>query len=143
MKKKDESILENCLFFTSNVFARTIAKIATEVFTPTGLSPTYGYLILVVNQYPGISQKELCSKLSIAPSTSTRFVNKLIKQEVLRSENKWKETHIYLTEKGNRLYEEVCHCIDELDQRYNSILGESKNEHLTTLMGELNKNLKH
>ena len=98
--KIDESILSMCLYFTSNRFARYMTKIAEEAFAKINLSPTYVYLLVVVNQYPGITQKELCEKLSIAPSTSTRFIDKLEKQNLVYRHFDWKETHIHLTEKG-------------------------------------------
>lgn len=34
-------------------------KIAEEAFKQTALSPTYGFIILAVNEQPGITQKEL------------------------------------------------------------------------------------
>lgn len=97
--KIDDSILSLCLFFTSNRFSRYMTKIADDVFAKTNLSPSYIYLLIVVYQYPGITQKELCDKLSIAPSTSTRFINKLEKLNLVYRRLDWKETHIHLSEK--------------------------------------------
>lgn len=76
-----------------------MTKIADDVFSKTNLSPSYIYLLIVVYQYPGITQKELCDKLSIAPSTSTRFINKLEKLNLVYRRLDWKETHIHLSEK--------------------------------------------
>ncbi|MNC26077.1 MarR family protein [compost metagenome] len=73
----DESFLQNCLFFTSNRLGRAMTKIAEEEFAPTGLTPMYGYVIRLANGSPGISQKEIAEKLSITPSTLTRFIDKL------------------------------------------------------------------
>jgi DNA-binding MarR family transcriptional regulator len=140
--KLDDSILSTCLFFTSNRFARAMTKIAEEIFSKTGISPAYSYLLVVVHQYPGITQKELCEKLSIAPSTSTRFIDKLVKLDLVHRVSEWKETHIYLTEKGMELYGEICECFSDFYDRYTSVLGETESEQLTKLIHESSEILK-
>lgn len=140
--KIDESILSMCLYFTSNRFARYMTKIAEEAFAKINLSPTYVYLLVIVNQYPGITQKELCEKLSIAPSTSTRFIDKLEKLDLVYRRLEWKETHIHLTEKGMQLTEEIDECFDEFRKLYTSILGEEKSDALAKALYDANEVLK-
>lgn len=137
--KIDESILSMCLYFTSNRFARYMTKIAEGVFEKINLSPTYVYLLVVVNQYPGITQKELCEKLSIAPSTSTRFIDKLEKLNLVYRRLEWKETHIHLTEKGIQLSKEIDECFDEFHKQYTSILGEERSHDLAKALYESNE----
>lgn len=129
--KVDESILSMCLYFTSNRFARYMTKMADEAFAKINLSPTYVYLLVIVNEYPGITQKNMCEKLSIAPSTGTRFIDKLEKLNFVYRDSEWKETHIHLTEKGMQLLEEVDECFDSFRKQYTSILGEETSENLT------------
>lgn len=43
-----------------------------------GIGVPYVYMLVVVNQYDGITQSELAEKLDIAPSTCTRFVERLV-----------------------------------------------------------------
>ncbi|WP_428911836.1 MarR family winged helix-turn-helix transcriptional regulator [Niallia sp. Krafla_26] len=140
--KINESILSMCLYFTSNRFARYMTKMAEEVFEKLQLSPTYVYLLVIVNQYPGITQKELCEKLSIAPSTSTRFIDKLEKLELVYRRLEWKETNIHLTEKGIVLCEEIDECFDEFYKQYTSILGEENNHVLAKALYESSEILK-
>jgi DNA-binding MarR family transcriptional regulator len=140
--KIDDSILSLCLFFTSNRFSRYMTKIAEDVFSETNLSPSYIYLLIVVYQYPGITQKELCDKLSIAPSTSTRFINKLEKLNLVYRRSEWKETHIHLSEKGVELCEKMDECFDELHKRYTSILGEEKSHELAKILYESSEIIK-
>ncbi|MEE8416834.1 MAG: MarR family transcriptional regulator [Desulfobacterales bacterium] len=70
-----KSILHNCLYFTSNSLSRVITRMAEEEFRRTGLSPSHAFLMMLVNDNPGIGQKELCEQLHLAPSTVTRFID--------------------------------------------------------------------
>ena len=72
----DDSILSSCLFYVKSV-CTFHDQDGGGCFCKAGLSPTYSYVLVVIHQYPGITQKELSDKLSIAPSTSTRFIDKL------------------------------------------------------------------
>lgn len=140
---RDESILSMCLYFTSNRFARYMTKIAEEAFAETNLSPNYIYLILIVYQNPGITQKEICEKMSIAPSTSTRFIDKLEKLNLVYRQSEGKETHIRLSNKGVEFCKKVDQCFDELDRRYTSILGKEKSHKLAAYLYESCETMKN
>ena len=51
---------------------------AEEEFKHTGVSPTYAFLLMAVQEQPGITQKELGEALHVTPSTITRFIEKLV-----------------------------------------------------------------
>lgn len=74
----DESILTKCLFFTSNRLSNPLRKKAEDAFKDLGIGVPYVYMLVVVHQYDGITQSELAEKLDIAPSTCTRFVERLV-----------------------------------------------------------------
>ena len=69
---KSKSILHECLYFSANSLARVITRMADEEFHPTGLSPSHAFLMMLVNDNPGIGQKDLCEQLHLAPSTVNR-----------------------------------------------------------------------
>jgi len=121
--KMDETALTKCLFFTSNRLSNVMRRMANDIYKSTGLSTPSIYLLIVVNQYPGITMTELSDKLDIAPSTCTRFVNILDKQGILSKEIEWKTVHIYLTDKGRKKTEKIDAVMIELAQRCNDILG--------------------
>ncbi|GFZ88605.1 hypothetical protein GCM10008018_38320 [Paenibacillus marchantiophytorum] len=120
----DEDFLHTCLFFTTNRLSRLITKMAEEEFAPTGLTPMYGYLIRLVNNTPGISQKELAEKLSIAASTLTRFIDKLEGKQLVERKVQGKTVLVYPTPKGTELETEIRKASKRLHQRYCEILGE-------------------
>ncbi|WP_410512809.1 MarR family transcriptional regulator [Paenibacillus sp. BR2-3] len=118
-----QEFLHSCLFFNANRLSRVITKMAEEEFAPTGLTPMYGYLIRLVNGAPGISQKELSEKLYIAPSTVTRFVDKLEGKKLVERKVQGKTVLIYPTDKGKQLEETIVRASRNLLLRYEAILG--------------------
>ncbi|BBI31360.1 MarR family winged helix-turn-helix transcriptional regulator [Cohnella abietis] len=119
----DDGFLRNCLFFTANRLSRSITRIAEEEFASTGLSPMYGYLILLINGSPGISQKELSEKLSITPSTLTRFMDKLEGKGLAERKVNGKTVQAYPTVKGKELEGTIRQASKRLKESYSEILG--------------------
>ncbi|MDF2939131.1 MAG: transcriptional regulator [Paenibacillaceae bacterium] len=130
----DESFLQNCLFFTSNRLGRAMTKIAEEEFAPTGLTPMYGYVIRLANGSPGISQKEIAEKLSITPSTLTRFIDKLEAKRLVERKVSGKTVQIYPTPAGLALEETIRQASANLKKRYEAVLGK---EAAAELNGEI------
>ncbi|UOY91037.1 MarR family winged helix-turn-helix transcriptional regulator [Ectobacillus sp. JY-23] len=120
-----------CLYFTANHLARLMNKMAEEEFTQLGLSPTYAFLLMAVHDKPGITQTELSNTLHIAPSTTTRFVEKLEVKKLVERKNEGKLTLVYLTEKGADIQADIKVCWKNLYNRYADILGEETAKQLT------------
>ena len=129
--KADETVLSKCMFFVANRLSNILRREAEEAFKGLGIGVPYVYLLILVNQYDGITQTELGGKLDIAPSTCTRFVDKLVRDGLLRKEYEWKTAHVFMTDKGR----EKCAGIDEsllkLRRKYCEILGEETAVNLT------------
>ncbi|RUS47457.1 MarR family winged helix-turn-helix transcriptional regulator [Cohnella sp. AR92] len=143
MKEADDHFLHECLFFTANRLGRAITKMAEDAFAPTGLSPMYGYLIRLVVGTPGITQKELAEKLSVAPSTLTRFVDKLEIRKLVERKVQGKTVLVYPTAKGEGMVETIKQASRDLHSRYDGILGKAfateLSKQLVFTSGELEK----
>lgn len=139
----NESILSKCMFFTSNRLSNILRRKAEESFHPLGIGVPYVYLLIVVNQHDGISQADLCEKLDIAPSTCTRFVDRLVKQGILRREHEWKTAHVFLTEQGRETCDGIDGCIENLLASVRCVLGEEKMNHLSKEMWDACEELSH
>ncbi|MDQ0199230.1 MarR family winged helix-turn-helix transcriptional regulator [Neobacillus ginsengisoli] len=120
---EEEQVLIHCLYFTASRFARNITKLAEKTFDFGDLAPSYLYMIMIVKFHPEITQKELCHKLSIAPSTSTRFIDKLEKLKLVTRKLSGKQTYISLTEEGEKIYHQFRGSLKELFTGYSQILG--------------------
>ncbi|MDN4524893.1 MarR family winged helix-turn-helix transcriptional regulator [Fictibacillus fluitans] len=120
---EEEQVLIHCLYFTASRFARNITKLAENTLDGGDLAPSYLYMIMIVKFNPDITQKELCTKLSIAPSTSTRFIDKLEKQKLVNRKADGKQTFISLTEEGEKVYDRFRASLKEMFARYSDVLG--------------------
>ncbi|WP_139492194.1 MarR family winged helix-turn-helix transcriptional regulator [Brevibacillus dissolubilis] len=130
-----------CLFFTANRLSRIITKIGEEEFQKIGLSPTYAYLMMTVKDQPGITQKDLSEILHIAPSTSTRLIDKLVVKNLIERKTEGKLSMLYLTDKGLGVMDEINHCWKSLYARYSAILGEQEARALTEMIHHASETL--
>ena len=131
----------NCLYFTANALSRLIGKMADDAFAPTGLSPAHAFLMMLVNDRPGISQKELAEALSLAPSTVTRFVDALERRGFLTREMEGKLSRVSPTEAGLGLKETIAAGWSRLHALYSEELGAEAAEELTRAIDDANQQL--
>lgn len=134
-------ILNNCLYFSANSLSRIMTRLADEAFKPTGLSPSHAFLMMIVNENPGIGPNELSKKLQIAPSTVTRFVDVLEKKGMIYRESEGKVSKIFNTEKGKNLQETIKSCWGKLYDSYTGQLGERLSGVLNDLINEASRKL--
>ncbi|PGM50891.1 MarR family transcriptional regulator [Bacillus sp. AFS053548] len=127
-----EQYFSNCLYFTANHLARLMNKMAEEEFASLGISPTYAFLLMAVFEKQNITQTELSNILHIAPSTTTRFVEKLEVKKLVERTNQGKLTLVNLTDKGIEIQKDIKVCWKNLYKRYAEILGDVAAKQLTS-----------
>jgi DNA-binding MarR family transcriptional regulator len=133
--------MHECLYFTANALARNMGKMADKAFKGTGLSPSHAFMLMLVNEQPGITQKELSEHLSLAPSTLTRFADNLAYRDLLQREHKGKTVRLYPTSAGMALSEPIAQAWKSLYLDYSAILGEKPGIDLTREIDQANKRL--
>ena len=131
-----ENSFDKCLYFTVSKLSRAITKMAEEEFAETGLSPTYGFLLMTVIERPGISQNLICEVLHIAPSTLTRFIDKLEGKGLVVRKSEGKNSFIYSTEKGIEFQESIEKARANLYNRYSEILGYEEADKLAKIVND-------
>lgn len=140
-EKKSDTILHNCLYFTANSLARVITRMAEEAFRRTGLSPAHAFLMMLVNDRPGIFQKELAENLQLAPSTVTRFIDSLVHKGLLRRETEGKASKVYSTGDGQALQATIEAAWKELHGAYAKVLGLREGDALTAMIDAASEKL--
>jgi DNA-binding MarR family transcriptional regulator len=131
---ESKNILHDCLYFTANALARVITRMGEEAFRRTGLSPSHAFLVMLVNEKPGIGQKELAENLQLAPSTVTRFVDSLVHKGYLTRLTEGKSSKVFPTDEGKRLKTPIEKAWHELHMQYAKILGRREGDALTAMI---------
>ena len=100
-KCRKESKFDDCLYFTISRLFRIANKYAEDAFSDLEICPTHGYLMILLDeQREGLSVREIADKLAIAPSTVTRFVDKLTEKGLVEREKEGKKSYTKITKKG-------------------------------------------
>jgi DNA-binding MarR family transcriptional regulator len=89
------------IYVSANTIARQLSKMADDHFKPFGFTSSYAFLMMAVKRNSGLNQKEAGTLFHLAPSTVTRFVNKLVKMELMERNQDGKEVRLALTSKGH------------------------------------------
>lgn len=132
MREKDTKYC-NCLYYSSNVLARVLTKMADDAFKSVGLAPSYAFLLMTVNNRPGIQPSELSKELQLSPSTVTRLVEKMEHQGYLKRVSEGRATRVEPTDKSRELDSEIRNAWQSLSERYAEVLGERYSEVLTEM----------
>lgn len=136
-----EIYLNECLYFTASRLDRIITKMAEDEFSKTGLSPTAAYLLMVVYEDEGLSQKKIGETLYLKPSTVTRIVDSLVRKELINKEINGRTTLIFSTDKGKELNTLIHECWFSLRNRYSTIIGKENADEITTKINQINNQL--
>lgn len=129
---KEKSKYCNCLYFTSNALARLMTKIADEEFRITGLTTSYAFVLMTVNDKPGIQPTEISQHMMLTPSTVTRLIDKLESKRYLKREHEGKQSKVFPTEKSLVLDKKLRESWHNLFVKYSEMLGENVSIDLTS-----------
>ena len=105
---KTEKEISECLYFTISKMFRMINRIAEEAFEKIDICPTHAFLMMLLKEEKnGLSVNQISSSLAIAPSTVTRFVDKLVSKGYVVREKMGKNSFTKITEKGLNENDEI------------------------------------
>jgi MarR family transcriptional regulator, organic hydroperoxide resistance regulator len=125
------------MYFVSNALARKIEKLAIESWKKVGLSPSHGYLLMMVIEEPGIQPTILSKELHLTPSTITRLIEKLEQKKFVVRITEGKLTNIYPTPKGKEMLPTLKNCLHQFYENYSEILGKEESERLVKNMSRI------
>lgn len=84
-------------------FSREIDRHFNSYFEEFELATSYVDLLLILQSKKDISQNDLALEMNLAPSTITRFVNKLVKKNLVKKKKVGRTAVIELSQKGKTL----------------------------------------
>lgn len=88
---------------TANLFSREITQHFDSYFEEFNLSTSYVELLLILLEREEVSQNDLAEEMQLAPSTITRFVNKLVKKGLVEKKKVGRTAVITLSPEGEVL----------------------------------------
>ena len=132
--KTSESTYHRCLYFVSNALARKTEKLAVAAWKPAGLSPSHGYLLMLVLDNPGMQPGALSEELHLTPSTITRLIEKLEEKKLVVRTTEGKIANVYPTPKAKEMYPLLKECVKTFFQTYSSILGVDESTRMVSSM---------
>ncbi|MGV6846572.1 MAG: MarR family winged helix-turn-helix transcriptional regulator [Lutibacter sp.] len=104
---------------------------ADEEFALVGLTSSYAFLLMTVNEKQGIHPKEISFQMQLTPSTVTRLIEKLEYRGLVFRKHLGRITEVYSTEKGQNLQDNLKKAWLNLFERYTNVLGKEYTQNLT------------
>ncbi|RYG31892.1 MAG: MarR family transcriptional regulator [Chitinophagaceae bacterium] len=132
-----DSRFSQCLYFSSNAFARKIEKLALESWKPVGLSPSHGYLLMHVIEDPGIQPGVLAQHLQLQPSTVTRLIEKLEDKKLLVRTTEGKTTNVHPTSRAKEMHGKMQACIARFSTAHTALLGKEEGKKMVQQLNKL------
>lgn len=136
-----KNIFCNCLYYSANALARTITRMAEESFAPSGLAPSYVFIIMAVNNQPGISIGELAEVMQLSYSTITRLVEKLEHKQLVVRSTEGRNTFVTPTPQAIELNPKILECWNGLYNKFLTMLGKKEADKLAATISKANSKL--
>lgn len=130
-----------CLYNSAATLARNMTKLADEAFSNLGLTSSYAFLLMTVNEKPGVQPSEICHHLQLTPSTVTRLIEKMEYKGLLERKKVGRSTEVYPTKESIKLQPKIKAAWKSLFNNYTKILGKQDSEALVTAIHAANKKL--
>ncbi|AMD95011.1 MarR family transcriptional regulator [Leptotrichia sp. oral taxon 847] len=122
---KIEKEISEYLYFTISKMFRMINKIAEEAFEKIDICPTHAFLMMLLKEEKnGLSVNQISSSLAIAPSTVTRFVDKLVSKGYVVREKMGKNSFTKITEKGLSEIDEIYEAWHGITEKIEELIGD-------------------
>jgi len=139
--EKRKSKYCSCLYYSANALSRIMTKMADEEFAITGLTSSYAFLLMAVNEKHGIQPKEISEQMLLTPSTVTRLIEKMEHRGFLERKHVGRTTEVYPTKTSLNLQPKIKEAWLKLYERYSDILGKENGDNLTSEIYETTQKL--
>jgi DNA-binding MarR family transcriptional regulator len=115
-----------CLYYTTGALSRILTKMANESFASTGLTASYAFIVLMVNDHPGIQPSQIGEVLRLRESTITRLLDKLEGKWLIQRSNLGKSVRVHPTQDGLDMDKHIRQAWFDLYKKYTTLIGEEE-----------------
>jgi DNA-binding MarR family transcriptional regulator len=77
-------VFDHCLYFNTTALARLLEREWTAAFAAFSLTPPQAFLLRLILDRPGLSQRELADAMTIARPTATRVLDGLEARKLIK-----------------------------------------------------------
>lgn len=139
--KTSDSKYSKCIYFTSNALARKIEKLAIESWKRVNLSPSHGYLLMLLLEEPGMQPGNIAAQMQLTPSTITRLIEKLEAKKLVVRTADGKITNVYPSPRAKEMLPELKACVGDFYNSYSKLLGTEESNKLVQSMNRVSDKL--
>lgn len=107
-----------------NSFSRDVTRLFDGYFKEYKLATPFVELLIHIHKNEKLSQKELAERMNLAPSTITRFINKLQIRGFIEKKMNGRMAYITLSEKGNERIPHLIESYRKAEETLRKKLGE-------------------
>ncbi len=130
---------DGCLYFSISRLQRRINKMAESAFADTGLAPSHAFLLMALDEKDACNAGELSDLMGMAPSTITRFVDKLAREGLCERRMEGRVSYASITPKGRALMPAIRDSWKLLFDAYNRRYGEQRADQLNKAIVAINQ----
>jgi DNA-binding MarR family transcriptional regulator len=127
-----------CLYFNIMTLSRDVDKYAQEAFKPLGISSALAMLLIFIISNPSVNPKKISGFFHLAPSTTTRLLDKLEKKGLIKRKYIKRNTYLNATKKAENLDAKLKDCWNNLYQNIISWMGEERYQRFLHILQEQN-----
>lgn len=112
---KNEFQVKSCMYFTISRLFRVVNKVAEEAFSELDICPTHAFLMIILqDEKEGMSVNKISETLTIAPSTVTRFVDKLVTKGYVERIKVGKQSFTKIAKEGKKVMPKIYKAWDRI-----------------------------
>lgn len=131
--------LYSSLYFTTSRLYRNVNRLAEEEFKKIDIPPSYGMLLLLLEEWKELTPTAISNHLDVKPSTTTRFLDKLQKKKLISRRSEGRYTYVSLSKTGLLKIREVQGTLETLELKLKKIVTTTvatKQKKILTQMGD-------
>jgi len=136
--QKISECFEHCLYFSMSKMQRQISSMAELSFKELDIAPSYAFLLMSLNENDKLSSGQVGEIIGVCPSTTTRFVDKLIQKDLCKRTIIARNSYVSIKKKGKEMMPEINKCWKILCKMMNDTYGKADVDNLNDAIVELN-----